>query len=446
VALAAGVAVMVALLAIILLLNHSGRDVVSTPKDIPDWLTTEPPSQDHSKRGVATAPVDWEKEATKILGPPPQVARKSGESIDWEKELGDVRGPPPPDGSGIFQKYEKMSGQELASREKREHWMEKAELVPESEEHEPHSWLRQRSARQWCLKNPDKLSNTITAFRVQFPNESWTEERELEYRNFLAVGAFDQIAIVALRGRRDVVSAQPSVLGPDWEMISPPTRTAQRSDPAIDWEKELADVPVVSPRPVAQPKGPSNTPTTDWTDSWGDLRVGAGVVIASRCDIENGEVELLEFSGEPLENDGLIHISTLTHLWSLGLHSAEVTDEGIDHLMGLKHLVVLDLNGCSITPNGLAKLANFGELTCVSLDGAQASEAGLRQLKLLPRLERLTLEGPQVSDTTLDLLGAFPKLKYLYLGKTGVTVSGLEKLKRAKPGLKILDRDTYHDL
>ena len=221
--------------------------------------------------------------------------------------------------------------------------------------------------------------------------------------------------------------------------------------PPIDWEKELAHVPVrpeTAPKNAAPPpwKLEEHLPLPPQTDQFGGILVGRDVVCASSCSIRNGEVEGLELSDTQLENDGLRHISGLAHLWLLGLHSAKVTDEGIDHLMGLKYLVSLDLIGCSITPNGLAKLASFGELTCVSLDGAQASKAGLMQLKLLPKLERLTLEGPQVSDTTLDLLGAFPKLKYLYLGKTGVTVSGLERLKQAKPDLKILDRRTYRDL
>ena len=98
---------------------------------------------------------------------------------------------PWPDNSNIFQKYEQMSGEELASK-----WKPPAadELVHESEIHDPHSWLRQRSARQWCSKNPDNLSNTITAFLAQFPNEPWTHEREWEYRAFLAAGAFYQLA------------------------------------------------------------------------------------------------------------------------------------------------------------------------------------------------------------------------------------------------------------
>ena len=146
--LAAGVAVTVVLLAIILMLHHSGREVVPAT-----W----------------TPPPGWE-----------EVPRKTAI----------------PDGSGIFQKYEQMSGQELAKI-----WEPPpdSELVPESEIHEPHSWLRQRSSRQWCSKSPDDLSDTIVAFRVQFPNESWTPERDLEYTTLLAADAFHEIAKVAQR-------------------------------------------------------------------------------------------------------------------------------------------------------------------------------------------------------------------------------------------------------
>ena len=217
--------------------------------------------------------------------------------------------------------------------------------------------------------------------------------------------------------------------------------------------KEMVSAQTSNARQPAAQK-PAATVPADWQNDpvvWSPPSdadcVGRDVVSASRCDIKNGQVECLEFSAdEPLENEGLRHIATLTQLRLLKLHSAKVTDAGIDHLTGLKHLVSLDLIGCSITPKGLAKLAGFGELTDVSVDGAEASEAGLMQLKLLPKLERLTLEGPQVSDTTLDLLGAFPKLQYLYLVKTSVTVGGLKRLKQARPNLRILDRGTFRDL
>ncbi len=202
---------------------------------------------------------------------------------------------------------------------------------------------------------------------------------------------------------------------------------ARRKQAPVDYNELLKHIPL---RHVWSPPSDADV-------------VGRDVVVASMCDIKNGQVECLEFSAdEPLENEGLRHIATLTQLRLLKLHSAKVTDAGIDHLTGLRHLVSLDLIGCSITPKGLAKLAGFGELTHVSVDGAEASEAGLMQLKLLPKLERLTLEGPQVSDTTLDLLGAFPKLQYLYLVKTSVTVGGLKRLKQARPDLRILDGRT----
>ena len=227
VALGAGVAVMVALLVTILLIHHSGRDVVSTPKDIPDWLTTEPPSQAHSIRGVTTAPVDWDAEFTRVLGPPP------------------------PDGSGIFQKYEQMSGEKLSSRD----WLDKYPLTPESEIHEPHAWLRQRSARQWHSKNPDSLSNTITAFRAQFPNESWTKEREWEYRNFLAADAFYQIAKVAQREGSSVSVWTPA----DTKLGIPPPPGYGDQTPV--WTPDMKDIP-----PPPDYKGLNSA---DWTPETG---------------------------------------------------------------------------------------------------------------------------------------------------------------------------------
>jgi Leucine-rich repeat (LRR) protein len=175
--------------------------------------------------------------------------------------------------------------------------------------------------------------------------------------------------------------------------------------------------------------------------------VGKDIVIASRCDIRSGEINLLEFSSDtPLENDGLKHISSLNKLEILSLHSAKITDDGINYLMGLTQLKSLDLIGCSITSSGLAQLINLKELAHVSLDGEQASEMGLKNLKLLPKLERLTLSGRNVTDTTMNLLSGFPKLEYLYLEKTSVSETGLKRLKMAQPTLKILNKQTYKEM
>ena len=212
--------------------------------------------------------------------------------------------------------------------------------------------------------------------------------------------------------------------------------------------REIAKAALSCPN-CGQPNPLKEKEKQDFEAIWSkDPIVGRDVIVASRCDIKDGEVEGLEFSGidMPLENDGLRHISKLSHLRYLSIHSARVTDAGMAHLANLKGLVTLDLIGCSITSDGLAKFASFEELTSVSLDGTQASEAGLQQLKLLPKLERITLSGRQVSDTTLNLLAAFPNLKYLYLGNTAVTDRGLKKLKLARPNLTILDSHSLRQL
>ena len=175
--------------------------------------------------------------------------------------------------------------------------------------------------------------------------------------------------------------------------------------------------------------------------------IGRDVVVASECHIQNGEVYSLKFSGRmPLENEGLTHISSLTSLRHLLLHSAQITDEGLEHLTGLKNLTSLDLVGCSITPNGLAQLADIGNLTSVSLDGAQATEIGLQHVQLLPHLEHLTISSQHVSGTTMNLLAGFPSLKYVHLDRTSTSAAGMRRLKQARPDLKILERGTREEL
>jgi hypothetical protein len=64
----------------------------------------------------------------------------------------------------------------------------------------------------------------------------------------------------------------------------------------------------------------------------------------------------IEFSGTPISDDGLRHLSKMTTLERLDLDSAQITDEGLEHLKGLFGLEYVTLRGTQVTDEGAEKL------------------------------------------------------------------------------------------
>lgn len=86
------------------------------------------------------------------------------------------------------------------------------------------------------------------------------------------------------------------------------------------------------------------------------------------------------------------------------------------------------------------KLDDNGD--CVRLDidicwGTQ--DADLKKFSELKQIESLALYGPSITDLGLQYLEEMPALKsFRLIGATGVSESGMERLKRAKPDLTIM--------
>ena len=113
----------------------------------------------------------------------------------------------------------------------------------------------------------------------------------------------------------------------------------------------------------------------------------------------------------------------------LGRKSYLLSDQG--------ELQEVDLAYTPATDDDLAKLATIPSIETLQLTGTKITDEGIKHLVALPKLNVLTLYATPITDESIDHLMAMPALQFVGLNTTRVTKSGMEKLKAAKPALKV---------
>lgn len=181
----------------------------------------------------------------------------------------------------------------------------------------------------------------------------------------------------------------------------------------------------------------------------------------------------LDLEGTKVTDNTLQHLSALTSLEALNIGYVLVTDSGLDALTSLNNLKELTLGGDKLTDAGLQPLRQLSRLTYLDLGGTQREDSGmwsvsfaqpgleaiatlkdLRRLRLngtligargletiqnLPHLKLLDLHDcERIGDDAIPMLAAMRELHSVDLTGTRISADGLEKLRRAKPGCRIL--------
>jgi hypothetical protein len=103
----------------------------------------------------------------------------------------------------------------------------------------------------------------------------------------------------------------------------------------------------------------------------------------------------------------------------------------------LPHVVELRLGRTQVTDAGLERLAGMPELASLWLQETAVGDAGLAHLEKLPKLACLNLYGTRVTGAGLEHLARMPALKRVYLWRTAVTAEEADKLRAARPELKV---------
>jgi Leucine-rich repeat (LRR) protein len=167
------------------------------------------------------------------------------------------------------------------------------------------------------------------------------------------------------------------------------------------------------------------------------------------------QLESLDIASTAVTENGLAGLIPLTRLKHLALGRNRLNDNALDVLRFLQTLESLDLSGPrGVNRNarrerttGLAEplvraMAELKELRVLKLGDTAVGADELRRLTpALGRVEKLGLEDcSRVNDEALQVLAQWPALKYLDVQETAVTQGGVETLRKAKPGLKILTK------
>jgi Leucine-rich repeat (LRR) protein len=180
-----------------------------------------------------------------------------------------------------------------------------------------------------------------------------------------------------------------------------------------------------------------------------------------------------QLSLDQVRDEDLRFVAPLRNLKKIELSSMFVTNDGIKHFSGLRKLEELVLGHARIGDNGLKPLAGLSNLRELSLIDTQVTAEGvawlrkrLPQLKIYPDYfpsapdERDTVRelaksgalfdadkegyvtgvsfyGADVDDDDLPPLESLTRLKQLSVWYTRVTRSGIERLLRTHPNLKV---------
>lgn len=142
--------------------------------------------------------------------------------------------------------------------------------------------------------------------------------------------------------------------------------------------------------------------------------------------------------GRRITNDGIKNISKMPQLMSLQLDdSIGVDGKCLAYIPDMQNLRFLNLENLKLTKEDLEHLAS-AKLSSLNLSNCQLDDPCLEPLTKISTLRALNLAGNNFTDKGLISLSKLPLTQLTVKACPGVTDSGVEKLKAAIPGCKIL--------
>ncbi len=158
---------------------------------------------------------------------------------------------------------------------------------------------------------------------------------------------------------------------------------------------------------------------------------------AFKCIARLASVQKLTFRGGNFYDADLAPLAALVNLEQLSVSENEnVLGICCAHLIALPRLRYLK-PGDHITDDGLASIAKLAGLEVLFLDG-QFSDAGLRQIRTLQKLQALYVTSEHATNEGLAVLADLPALTELGLNARLVTDDGIAWLARCRGLTKIV--------
>jgi Leucine-rich repeat (LRR) protein len=115
-----------------------------------------------------------------------------------------------------------------------------------------------------------------------------------------------------------------------------------------------------------------------------------------------------------------------------------LTGTGVEYLRSLSKLNMLNFSGSPITNDGALAISQLGRLRILKLSLAnRITDAGVASLATMSDLEELQLTSRRITDAALESLGTMPRLKTLIIHGEQLSDSGLQKLQERLPETRI---------
>jgi hypothetical protein len=145
------------------------------------------------------------------------------------------------------------------------------------------------------------------------------------------------------------------------------------------------------------------------------------------------------FTKRQATDGDMTYVARLSRLRCLNLFGSPVTDAGILQLAGLADLEELQLGKTQISSSGLSVLRSMPQLRSLELLLVRVKDEDLIHFRKLKHLQYLSLSDTELTNAGLASLTQLKSLQVVAIANSsGITHTGVAKLKRSMPKLKIV--------
>jgi hypothetical protein len=156
--------------------------------------------------------------------------------------------------------------------------------------------------------------------------------------------------------------------------------------------------------------------------------------------------EFILLGCDRVRGPGLVHLGAATKLQKLSLVGSQVHGKGLAMLPEFPWLTELYLGDTGLNDDDLAHLTRYPRLEKLDLAAMNPIRGpGLVHLKSLTRLNDLDLSNDPITDDAIDNLSALKGLHRLDVAGTAISPAGLDRLRKAMPGVLILPKVAESD-
>ena len=139
-----------------------------------------------------------------------------------------------------------------------------------------------------------------------------------------------------------------------------------------------------------------------------------------------------------LQDEDVVRLKDCRNLQWLELSNNPISDKSLKNLRDKPMLSRLFLDGTRVSNQGMRDIVTMASLQELDLANTQISDAAIDQLGVLADLQILWLADTAVTDACIPSLAKLSKLRLVDLRLSKVTAAGIEKLRRQRPELQIL--------